>query len=361
MSAEIRGGADDSWTETGITWGTQPAFGAAIATQSLDPATSNVWYQWDVSPFVQGKWSGNKLVSMVVKPVTEGSTDTVPPSYAFDAKEYGSNGPLLQVQTQVSAATATRVDFYYRYSADNVTWGTWTLASSSMTAPFTASFSYPQGTGYYEFYSRATDSSSVVEPAPLAAQSATYYTAAPPYTTEAIVSLGDLTAQFNGTAKPASVTTVPPGVAVAVTYNGSSIAPVNAGTYTVTATVTQAGYTGTASGVLTIGKASATVSLANLKFTYDGSAKSVTATTDPTGLAVTVTYNGSTTPPTAAGSYIVVATVIDSNYQGSATTTMTIADPGSGAAAVPALGPWGIMFAAAGLGGIMFLRRKPLL
>jgi hypothetical protein len=199
-----------------------------------------------------------------------------------------------------------------------------------------------------------------VEPAPTAAQAATHYTAAPPYTTEAIVSLGALSASFDGAGKPVTVTTVPPGLTVSITYNNSSIVPVNAGTYSVSATVTQAGYTGTATGTLTIGKAPVAVSLANLDFTYDGTSKSVTVTTSPSGLPVTVTYNGSTTIPTTAGSYTVVATIEDPNYQGSTTATMTIADPGSGAAAVPALGPWGIVFTVAGLAGVMVLRRNTL-
>jgi hypothetical protein len=174
------------------------------------------------------------------------------------------------------------------------------------------------------------------------------------------VTLGALTESFDGAGKPVTVTTVPPGLTVSITYNNSSIVPVNAGTYTVSATVTQAGYTGTATGTLTIGKAPVAVSLANLNFTYDGTSKGVTVTTSPTGLAVTVTYNGSATPPTAAGVYTVVATINDPNYQGSTTATMTITDPGSGAAAVPALGPWGILFTVAGLAGVMVLRRNTL-
>ncbi len=44
----------------------------------------------------------------------------------------------------------------------------------------------------------------------------------------------------------------------------------------------------------------------------------------PAGLNVTFTYNGQTTPPTATGSYTVLATVQDSNYTGSATGTLVI-------------------------------------
>ena len=39
---------------------------------------------------------------------------------------------------------------------------------------------------------------------------------------------------------------------------------------------------------------------------------------------VAVTYNGSTTPPTAIGTYAVVATVEDATYQGTATGTLVI-------------------------------------
>jgi hypothetical protein len=75
----------------------------------------------------------------------------------------------------------------------------------------------------------------------------------------------------------------------------------------------------------TITPASATVTLDNLNQTYDGTPKSVTVTTVPAGLSVEVTYEGSPTPPTALGSYAVVATVTDPNYTGSASGTLVIA------------------------------------
>jgi hypothetical protein len=40
---------------------------------------------------------------------------------------------------------------------------------------------------------------------------------------------------------------------------------------------------------------------------------------------VSLTYNGSSTPPTAVGSYAVVSTITDSNYTGSAGGTLVIA------------------------------------
>ena len=78
--------------------------------------------------------------------------------------------------------------------------------------------------------------------------------------------------------------------------------------------------------LLTVRKLAATVSLSNLDQGYDGSPKPVTVTTVPAGLTVSVTYDGSTTPPTAVGQYDVVATIVDPKYQGSATATLTIRD-----------------------------------
>lgn len=72
-------------------------------------------------------------------------------------------------------------------------------------------------------------------------------------------------------------------------------------------------------------KATATVILSGLSHTYDGTPKAATASTTPTGLSVTITYDGSSTAPTNAGDYAVVATVDDVNYQGSATGSLHVA------------------------------------
>jgi hypothetical protein len=140
----------------------------------------------------------------------------------------------------------------------------------------------------------------------------------------ATVTLGDLAATYDGSAKTAAATTSPEGLVVDLTYDGSSAAPTAAGSYAVVATIADANYEGTASGTLVIGKATATVTLGDLAATYDGSAKSASATTSPEGLAVNLTYDGSTSAPVAAGSYAVVAAIDDANYEGTASGTLVI-------------------------------------
>src|SRR5206468_555659 len=84
-------------------------------------------------------------------------------------------------------------------------------------------------------------------------------------------------------------------------------------------------YQGSANGTLIISKATATITLGNLAHVYDGNAKSATATTDPADLTVvSITYNGSPTAPSTAGSYAVVASLNNANYQGSASGTLII-------------------------------------
>jgi uncharacterized repeat protein (TIGR01451 family) len=75
---------------------------------------------------------------------------------------------------------------------------------------------------------------------------------------------------------------------------------------------------------LSVSKKSATVTLANLYRPYEGQPIAATVITDPAGLSVVVTYDGSPDAPTTVGSYPVVATINDATYQGSASGTLTI-------------------------------------
>jgi hypothetical protein len=92
------------------------------------------------------------------------------------------------------------------------------------------------------------------------------------------------------------------------------------GPYSITAS------SGSASGgaSVSVSKETATVTLGNLAQTYDGTPKPANAITNPTGLAIAFTYDGSATVPADAGSYAVVGTIQDANYQGSASGTLVI-------------------------------------
>ena len=140
----------------------------------------------------------------------------------------------------------------------------------------------------------------------------------------ASVSLESLAQTYTGSARSVTAVTTPLGLTVGLTYNGSLISPTSAGNYTVVGTVNDVNYAGNATGALVISKGVASVSLGNLAQTYTGNARAVTAVTTPSGLAVNFTYNGSATPPTAAGNYTVVGTINDLNYTGNSTGTLVI-------------------------------------
>jgi rhamnogalacturonan endolyase len=140
----------------------------------------------------------------------------------------------------------------------------------------------------------------------------------------AAISLGSLQATFDGMPQSVTVSTAPAGLPVSVTYNESQVAPTNAGSYSIVATIDDANYAGTALGTLTIAKRAVSLDLVNLRQPYNGAPRTVTATTTPEGLPVTVTYDGRATPPTNPGAYVVEALVDDANNSGSADATFVI-------------------------------------
>jgi hypothetical protein len=74
----------------------------------------------------------------------------------------------------------------------------------------------------------------------------------------------------------------------------------------------------------TILPAAATLTLHSLSHVYDGTPKAATATTEPPGLTVAFTYDGSPVAPSNPGTYAVVATVSELNYTGAGNGTLAI-------------------------------------
>ncbi len=110
------------------------------------------------------------------------------------------------------------------------------------------------------------------------------------------------------------------------TLLGGAIKVTGVGNVTVRAT--QAGNdiypAASATDTFPVNPAAATIGFSGLTHVQDGKQKSATITTTPAGLATTVTYNGNVSAPSAAGSYVVVATIADANYAGTASATLTI-------------------------------------
>jgi hypothetical protein len=105
----------------------------------------------------------------------------------------------------------------------------------------------------------------------------------------------------------------------ACTVSGSLVHILRAGTCTITAH--QEGDANFRPAIpvpqtFTIHQAPAIILLSDLTQEYDGAPKAVTAATDPEGVSLRITYDGSPELPFRAGSYLVAAEINDPNYVG---------------------------------------------
>jgi len=129
------------------------------------------------------------------------------------------------------------------------------------------------------------------------------------------VTLDRLTAISDGTPKDATATTVPPGLNVTYTYDGSATAPIHAGSYTVVGTVNDINYQGTAAGTLLINRANQTITFPPLpdktvgdaSFTLTGSASSFLPMSYISSNPNVATVSGSTVTIVASGSAVITA------------------------------------------------------
>ena len=109
------------------------------------------------------------------------------------------------------------------------------------------------------------------------------------------------------------------GTDIVVDVSGISISGTDAGNYSLQNT------TATTSADITANPATITLDSSNLTRTYDGTQQTVDVlSTNPSGLSYEVTYDGSATAPTDAGTYDVVATITDNNYAGTDEVTLII-------------------------------------
>ena len=338
LAAELHS-ADDTWTEGTLTWNSQPAIGSVIETQTLASGTTSVSYDWDVTAYVQQQLQGDQLASFVLKAQTESLATSS--SYTFDTKEYKDSGvwPRLTITT-ASSATVASMQYYYRYSADGTIWTDWAPAAttpssssattaainSATTTTYTEQFALPNGYGYYEFYSQATDNQRQSESAPMFAQASEHYLPYAPYPTQAIVLMSNLSQTYSGAPLPATITTVPASLTTAVTYvrkSDQSVLsgpPVHPDTYTVTANITQQSFTGSDSETFVILPAAQTITFNPLTSVKKGAAAFALAASTTSGLPITYTSSDASVA-TVSGNIVTVVS--------DGTTTITASQAGN--------------------------------
>ena len=100
LLVDAHGSSDDSWDEAVITWNNQPAFGSALGSATFESPKEQLWYDLDVTSFVQTEFAGDGVVSLVVKPRTESTNQWM--TYRFNSREFLRDGysllPRLRVE-----------------------------------------------------------------------------------------------------------------------------------------------------------------------------------------------------------------------------------------------------------------------
>jgi hypothetical protein len=295
--------------------------------------------------------SGTTYGPSATKPTGAGSY-TVTATVAADANNNAASSGAMPFAIAKATPTATLAvnnsPVTYNGSAQAATVGiTASSVAGSVSSVLTGGAASKIGAGTYAVTASfvPTDTTDYNSLTGLSAGNFVISKAAPAVT----VTVGSYT--YSGSAQgPNAVTFSPAGDTGTVTwsyvgvsgtsYGPSSTPPTGAGTYTATASVTSDANNNAASSSatsFTIAKASSTVTVTGTtSFTYTGTAQGPnTSTVTGSGGAVTysyagtgsTTYTASSTPPTAAGTYSVTATVAaDSNYNGasSSATAFTI-------------------------------------
>lgn len=108
---------DTAWTESALTWNTQPAAGSiAIATTAIT-STATAWYDWDVTAYVRSQQAaGKSAIAVALAGISNNTSYPV-----FSSREDPDNTPALLV----GSATADAGDIVL-YTSDATAWsGTW--------------------------------------------------------------------------------------------------------------------------------------------------------------------------------------------------------------------------------------------
>jgi hypothetical protein len=104
---------DDSWQESMLNWNTKPAMGSLQSSVLVDNA-ANAWRVFDVTPYTQSQFAGDKVISIGLKTPTGAGTN-------YDSREGGVK-PYLEIKVGKGLELNPVADAYVRdgvYAATN--------------------------------------------------------------------------------------------------------------------------------------------------------------------------------------------------------------------------------------------------
>jgi uncharacterized repeat protein (TIGR02543 family) len=123
------------------------------------PEDNYYWRVWAVDNLGNSENSSSRRVTIDITPPVSSVNPIAP---------YWQTSAILSIEVTASDAFSgvKRIELWYRYSPDNLEWGSWTLISTKTSPPWDFDFVSPEGDGYYEFYSVAVDNAGNREVAP---------------------------------------------------------------------------------------------------------------------------------------------------------------------------------------------------
>ena len=157
----------------------------------------------------------------------------------------------------------------------------------------------------------------------------------------ATVTLMSMSQTYNGSPLSPAAVTVPPSLAQTLAWTGTP--DTNAGSYPVTATVTDPNYTGSAAGTFVINPAPPVVQAIGGTFPYNGNPEPGSCGVTPNSLTVTPGYSPGSGAPVSVGMYSLTCSVAASaNYSaGSAQAAITINAAGVTVTGAPGAATYG--------------------
>jgi O-glycosyl hydrolase len=102
----------DDWYEDSITYNNAPSVGSSF--ESVDVETSGVYYEWDVTSYIQQEMLGDNLASFIVQDASSEKNSIV-----FNSKEAEENQPQLVITNEsvISSIASNTVSYNSLFSA----------------------------------------------------------------------------------------------------------------------------------------------------------------------------------------------------------------------------------------------------
>jgi len=97
-----------------------------------------------------------------------GYDNVAPTSSVFVISPYWTNvGTTINATASDATSGVRNITLYYRFSPNNVSWGDWMSVGIDLIQPWVWNFGFSNGSGHYQFYSRARDTATNSESIPV--------------------------------------------------------------------------------------------------------------------------------------------------------------------------------------------------